>query len=82
MTVKPAKAPDANLTKNCPGLPLYVTFVTPLFPFVNYLNRQVYALIAKLMIILDNLPKEFTEKYKECDDPKSSTAWPSNRSIK
>jgi hypothetical protein len=26
--------------------------------------------IAKLMTILDNLPKEFIEKYKECDDPK------------
>jgi hypothetical protein len=25
---------------------------------------------AKLMTILDNLPKEFIEKYKECDDPK------------
>jgi len=26
--------------------------------------------IAKLMTILDNLPKEFIEKYKECNDPK------------
>jgi hypothetical protein len=26
--------------------------------------------ITKLMTILNNLPKEFIEKYKECDDPK------------
>jgi hypothetical protein len=30
--------------------------------------------IAKLMTILDNLPKEFIEKYKECVILQSSTA--------
>jgi hypothetical protein len=66
----PPKTPPVNILKQAMMVKSYMTD----HPNENCLSASLKInvhrkRIAKLMTILDNLPKEFIEKYKECDDP-------------